>query len=110
MAKPPLSPVRKRPQQIISELAVLLNNTTRQQTATADSLRRYVRGTKVKTRDNEMPEMAETKLTPEIMAVMRKIAPKYDEWALGDDARIASLDVLAGPRRSGERRQPPSSG
>ncbi|ARF48190.1 hypothetical protein [Pantoea stewartii] len=80
--------------QIISELAVLLNNTTRQQTATADSLRRYVRGTKVKTRDNEMPEMAETKLTPEIMAVMRKIAPKYDEWALGDDARIASLDVL----------------
>lgn len=80
---------------VITELATQLREANTQQVATADSLRRYIRGEKTRTRDTDVQEqITGTKLTPEIMAVMRKIAPRYNEWVLGDDARIAALDVI----------------
>lgn len=79
---------------VISELSSLLNNATRVQAATADSLRKYVKGSPRRTRDAD-PEMAQTtKVTAELMGLMRRVAPKFNEWVLGDDARLAALDTL----------------
>lgn len=79
---------------VISELSGLLNNATRVQTATADSLRKYVKGSRQKTRDEDLDMAQTTKVTAELMAVMRRVAPKFNEWVLGDDARLAALDTL----------------
>ncbi|MBC0852580.1 hypothetical protein [Pantoea stewartii] len=75
---------------VMTDLVTALNLSRRSQQATTDAYRRG-KNTSFATRDSELPP---NKLDAKTMALIRRVVPGFDEWELGSDSRMASLDAL----------------